>query len=547
LIVASCLLAGGCRKGPEPHASPPASSAAPVKLTFTYGSEKQAWVEEVTAAFEATGPRTAAGAAIEVEAVPLGSGELVDELATGRREPDLISPASSAFLELANAAARARTGRELVSSTQSLVLSPVVIAMWRPMAVALGWPERAIGWEDVLALAGDSAGWAARGRPEWGAFRFGHTHPRFSNSGLISLLAEIYAGAGKVTGLTAADLERPEVASFVRGIEQSVIHYGSSTGFFGRQMFGEGPSYLSAAVLYESSVVESYAKPRQDWPVVAIYPREGTFWSDHPVGIVDRDWVSPARREAAKLYLDFLLAPAQQARALAHGFRPGDPRVALGAPIDASHGVDPGQPTTTLPVPSSELLSRSLELWQRNKKHAHVVLALDVSGSMQDDGKMAAAREAARELVASLDDADLLSVVVFNNQARWLVRRGEVSTVRVDVDSRVSGLLAAGGTALYDAMSAGLDDFAASSSERIAALVVLSDGDDRDSRQSLEALLTRVASDDEHAGVRVFTVAYGADARQDVLARLAEASRGKAYTGTTSSIRDVFRDISTFF
>ena len=34
-----------------------------------------------------------------------------------------------------------------------------------------------------------------------------------------------------------------------------------------------------------------------------VYPKEGTFWSDHPVGIVDREWVTPERREAAEIYI----------------------------------------------------------------------------------------------------------------------------------------------------------------------------------------------------------------------------------------------------
>ena len=57
--------------------------------------------------------------------------------------------------------------------------------------------------------------------------------------------------------------------------------------------------------------------------MVAIYPKEGTFWSDHPVGIVEREWVTPAHREAAKVYIQYLLQRPQQERAITYGFRPG--------------------------------------------------------------------------------------------------------------------------------------------------------------------------------------------------------------------------------
>src|SRR5437867_7944648 len=38
------------------------------------------------------------------------------------------------------------------------------LAMPVPMAEALGWPNAEIGWSDVLALARDPRGWAARGQ-----------------------------------------------------------------------------------------------------------------------------------------------------------------------------------------------------------------------------------------------------------------------------------------------------------------------------------------------------------------------------------------------
>jgi len=95
-------------------------------------------------------------------------------------------------------------------------------------------------------------------------------------------------------------------------------------------MFAAGPQYLSAAVLYESMVIESYGQNLQ-FPVVAIYPKEGTFWSDHPIGIVNRDWVTPAHKEAAQIYIKYLLARPQQERAMQYGFRPGAVDVPFGS------------------------------------------------------------------------------------------------------------------------------------------------------------------------------------------------------------------------
>src|SRR5262245_65227649 len=132
--------------------------------------------------------------------------------------------------------------------------------MWKPMAEALGWGKKPIGWSDILALARNEQGWSAYGRNQWGAFKFGHTHPEFSNSGLISLLAEVYAATGKVTGLTVADVNKPNTAAYLEGIEQAVVHYGSSTGFFNKKILSNGPEDLSEAVLNVSTLLDYTCK-----------------------------------------------------------------------------------------------------------------------------------------------------------------------------------------------------------------------------------------------------------------------------------------------
>ena len=100
------------------------------------------------------------------------------------------------FVRLGNAEGRAKLGREVIGPTSNLVLSPVVIGIWEPMAKALGWPDKPIGWSDILGLATDNQGWTAHGHPEWGKFKFGHTHPEYSNSGLVSLFARSFGIRG---------------------------------------------------------------------------------------------------------------------------------------------------------------------------------------------------------------------------------------------------------------------------------------------------------------------------------------------------------------
>src|SRR5262249_60978101 len=101
------------------------------ELTFTYGSEKEKWITEVTNAFNRGDHRTASGKRIFVRAYPMGSGEAIDDVLEGRGKPDIISPASAAFIKLGNSQSQSRTGKELIGATDKLFLSPTVIASGR--------------------------------------------------------------------------------------------------------------------------------------------------------------------------------------------------------------------------------------------------------------------------------------------------------------------------------------------------------------------------------------------------------------------------------
>jgi Ca-activated chloride channel family protein len=520
-----------------------------LELVFPYGSEKEKWITDVTNAFNRSNTKTQGGKTIFVKALPMGSGETIDNILAGRLQAHLASPASAAFIKLGNAESRSKTGKDLIASTDNLVLSPVVIAMWKPMAEAIGWGKKTLGWSDILALARNKTGWQAYGYPQWGKFKFGHTHPEFSNSGLISLFAEAYAASGKTAGLKLADLEKPQTKQFVAGVEQSVVHYGSSTGFFGRKMFANGPEYLSAAVLYESMVVESYSQENLPFPVVAIYPKEGTFWSDHPVGVVEREWVTPEHREAAKIYIQYLLARQQQEKALQYGFRPASLDVPLAAPLDANHGIDPREPKTTLEVPSVEVINSILQLWKVQKKHSNIALVLDTSGSMREEGKMANAKLGAKQLVQLLDDGDSFSFLPFSSELNWSGQDVPVSAGRQQLLQQIDSLFASGGTALYDSIDAAYQHLASAKNTdaKIQAVVVLTDGEDTESKMKLEELMERIRYNGETRAIHVFTIAYGRDAKKDILQKIADATQAKFYEGTPQNIVDVFRDISTFF
>jgi Ca-activated chloride channel family protein len=549
----------GASAQPVPGAAP-ATARGAVRVLVAYGSEKKAWLEEQLAAFNASGARVASGAPVVAEGKAMGSGEAMQDVLDGRLKPAVFSPASGAYVTLLNDAWQSRDGHTapLAPAGDSIVLSPIVIAMWRPMAEALGWPRRHLGWSDIIAIGRERAGWAKYGRPEWGEFKLGHTHPEFSNSGLLAVLAEAYAGAGKTRGLSEADIRAPKTRKFMSAVESSLVHYGKSTGFFAEKMVARGPSYLSAAVLYENLVIESYAqgapgadpRPKADVPLVAIYPREGTFWSDHPFCVLgDAPWVTADQKKGAELLLAWLKRPEAQQRAVTFGFRPVDPAIPVAAPIDAAHGADPKQPQTLLQLPSGATMQVLLEVWREVKKPSDVTLVFDKSGSMAG-APLAEAKAGARAFLASLQSRDEATLVFFDHNVYPAVGPFDMASGRDQLTQRVDGALAGGGTALFDAVATTFTDArtrAKAEPGRIHALVVMTDGRDEHSHRTLDALKAELPRTEEASPVKIFTIAYGKEADPVPLQAIAEMGDGSEAKGDVANIVQIYRDVASFF
>jgi Ca-activated chloride channel family protein len=524
-----------------------------------YGSEKEAWIKDVVADFNSRNI-TACDGPITVNAIPTGSGTSMQQIVDGTIQPDIWSPAGSAWLTLLNSTWRRKHGDDIIASgaadVPSLVTSPVVIAMWKPEAQALGWPGKPIGWSDIAALSTNPRGWAAYGHPEFGDFKFGHTHPDYSNSGLDAVIAMNYAATGKVRGLTIGDVENGQTQAFVHNVERSVIHYGESTGFFADKMFKGGPAYLSATVMYESLVVEandSKLYPHLPYPVVAIYPKEGTFYSDHPFAVLQGSWVTPAKRAAALALRNFLLDHTQQEKALRYGFRPASLNIPLATPLDSAHGVDARQPGTLLQAPSADVVNAVLSSWSQQRHRVDAMLILDRSGSMAaligGVSKIQAAKEGIAEFVNLMSDADELGLTVFSDNANVIM---PVTTLgpRRQI-AALNGVDAAGNTRLYNTIAEQVSSLSALPSNNIKAVIVLTDGVDDVKQMSIDQLVGQVspARGDNNAGegVKVFTIAYGSDADVSGLSRIADATGGQEYAGSPQNIRQVYSQISEFF
>ena len=564
-----------------------------VGVDMAVSSEKIALLTELANSFNADKSAQIAGRCIQVRPYSKSSGSAATALTQGWTDaaaqgpqPVVWSPAASAWAGIVNQ----RTGKTIAPAGRSFLRTPLVIAMPKPMADALGYPAKSIGFADIVKLAKDDQGWAAHGHPEWGPFRLGKTNPNYSTSGLNFTIAQYYAATGKTRDLTTEDLARPEVEQFAKDVESAVVHYGDITLTFLNNWFradarGTALTYASAVAVEEKSVID-YNSGNPDGvldpgetprapkvPLVAIYPTEGTLFSDSPFIVLDAPWVTSEQRQAAELFRTFALTPDVQAKVLKFGFRPGNPDVPVGSPIEAKFGVDPAKPDATLDVPQPQVLTGILDRWASNRKTARVLLVIDVSGSMGDpadgtggDTKLELAKRAAASALDQFQPGDQVGLRIFST---GLAKDPNVTSIDLvpvapmqegqpnKIRAAIENLVPQHGTPLYIAAA---ESYTAMADKydpaAINAVVLLTDGvnDDgnaSDDNQQLTGLIDEVRVGSEGANtrpVRLFTIAYGKDADKPTLKRIAEASTGAAYDASNpNTIDQVFAAVVSNF
>jgi Ca-activated chloride channel homolog len=357
------------------------------QVLIASSQEKVSMLQGFAASYDAGRPRVG-GRCVTVSVERVNSGDAELALAngwTGSHRPEVWSPASSAWVKLLTAQASAVAARLLPASSDSLFKSPLVIAMPEPMATALGYPSKPIGWARILQLAQDPRGWAAYAHPEWGQFKLGKTNPTISTSGLHALIGAYYAAPGG-GDLTVETVASDPVKNFVREIEASVVHYGqTATDFLQHLRYaddqgGDAPlRYISAIAVeeqeladYNSGLVAGIQHSMPRVRLVAIYPSGGTPVANHPYVVLG--WSTDGQKAAARDFEDFVRR--QKNMIEARHFRFGDPTSALASLVYPSAQLPA---LVALEPPAGTVLQAMIEGWKRVRKAARVLILIDAA------------------------------------------------------------------------------------------------------------------------------------------------------------------------
>jgi Ca-activated chloride channel family protein len=204
-----------------------------------------------------------------------------------------------------------------------------------------------------------------------------------------------------------------------------------------------------------------------------------------------------------------------------------------------------------LPSPDADVSAAIIDLFQITKRKATIIIALDVSGSMEGE-KIRSATQATAEFLERLDPNDEVALLTFNDNVTLLSEPARVGDVVEGLSQRVSGLIADGNTALYEAVCQATDLAATLKMEdesagesRLYGIVLLSDGEDTMGEPTENQMfVTCLPANAEADGVKIFPIAFGADAAEDLLERVASTTGGRMYTADPASIGNAYLSIS---
>jgi Ca-activated chloride channel family protein len=117
-----------------------AGGGEPVTVSIASSVTKARWLAAGVEAFRAEGITTVDGRPIVIETANVLSGESMEQIAAETLQPVVWSPGEATWVDqLGERWNRRHPGPVTTAPCAPTVLTPVGLAMWRPMAEALGW------------------------------------------------------------------------------------------------------------------------------------------------------------------------------------------------------------------------------------------------------------------------------------------------------------------------------------------------------------------------------------------------------------------------
>ena len=489
------------------------------QIRILSGSENQELETIIQECSEATG--------VDIQMEYKGSVDIMRELENGAPDYDAVWPASSIWVSMGD------TGH-LIKHSQSISMTPVVFGIRESLAEKLGFVGEKVSVNDILTAIRD------------GEMSFCMTSATQSNSGASAYIGFLYALLGKQEGLTAEDLQKPDLQADIRELLSGVERSSGSSDWL-KDMFLEGD--YDAMVNYECLIIDANQQLEEEGkePLYVVYPYDGLSIADSPLGYVDHG--DEEKEEAFLAVQEYLLSDKAQAEIEATGRRINAGGVSKENQdvFNSDWGIDTERILSPIQMPEAAVLTEALNVYQTSfKKPSLNIYCLDFSGSMSGTGeeqlKEAMAQillqENARKNFLQANAGEVNEVVFFDDTILDVqAAAGDSDEALAELNQKVADFQIAGGTDIYRAAAEALEIASGYDlTNYTPAIILMTDGRSNYNYSNFEEVWNRYEED-----IPIFSITFG-DADPGQLEELAKISGGRVFDGTkdlTAAFRSV--------
>ncbi len=448
--------------------------------------------------------------------------------------PDVWVPDSSMWLLRLRSAA---SGFAPVG-VKSVAQSPVVVAMPEPVAQSIGWPDKKLGWADLLQQITSSAT----------DLRTGIVDPTRDAAGLSGLLA--LAAAAGAAGPAAQQTTAGALRALATG--RSALRDDLLEKFPRAQDSAAVASSLSAAPLSEEDVI-AYNATKPPVSLAALYLDPAPVPLDYPFAVMPE--ADAARASAAEGLRTALNTGTYRDALAVKGLRSADGTAGTGfaAPTGAPSAT---APSVAAPASSSgkagagldaSAIEQALGTWAAITLPGRLLAVFDVSGSMQQ--KVPTARnatraqvtqEAARRGLGLFDDKWSVGVWIFSTELdgardwRELVPISPLTSKRQVLLESLNEISPKrnGNTGLYDTVLAAYKNVQDGwEAGKVNSLVVFTDGKNADANGLSQDQLIRELgkASDPKRPIRLVIIGIGTGVDKAELENITKATGGGVF------------------
>ncbi|MFT5778023.1 MAG: Mg-chelatase subunit ChlD [Crocinitomicaceae bacterium] len=175
---------------------------------------------------------------------------------------------------------------------------------------------------------------------------------------------------------------------------------------------------------------------------------------------------------------------------------------------------------------------------RKSEDPLNVCFVVDKSGSMMGEDRIEQLKRSLIQFVSQLGPKDIISIVVFDNEAKLAVPAEAIGDKKKIIDI-IHAIQAGGGTLIYDGMVMGFDEVKKNKSKTsINRVILLTDGYGSTPPEEIIAKAKGFIAQ----GIELSAVGVGVDYNQALLSQLASAGGGLLHlAGNSANIQDAFQ------